>query len=331
MKAVFVAALSLAAPLALSATPAAAQQDSAERARIEELTRRLNGAPPAPQRATTPAAQPTPQPARQAAPQPTPQPTQRAVAPQGRERPAPPPAAARQDPAERARIEELTRRLNGAPPSAGSTAPSSAAPSRPPQAQRPPAQTPPAQTPLTQIPLTQPTQAQQAPVAAPRPQPAPQPASSAPQRAPAPVATPTPAPAPAAPIRRTEPVPAPTPQGLSAAERAALPFIIDLPPGFQLVEGRAAPGAQVYSARKAGKTYLMIYAGPTSQFPIYDGDHVTVGSRVSVVTTEGQRRIAMEHLFQRATEPAEIHVWVMAQDGADRDEAERIAQTVDPK
>ncbi|WP_252865641.1 hypothetical protein [Brevundimonas diminuta] len=321
MKAVFVAALSLAAPLALSATPAAAQQDPAERARIEELTRRLNGAPAAPQRATTPAAQPTPQPARQAAPQPTPQPTQRAVAPQGRERPAPPPAAARQDPAERARIEELTRRLNGAPPSAGSTAPSSSAPSRPPQAQRPPAQ----------IPLTQPTQAQQAPVAAPRPQPAPQPASSAPQRAPAPVATPTPAPAPAAPIRRTEPVPAPTPQGLSAAERAALPFIIDLPPGFQLVEGRAAPGAQVYSARKAGKTYLMIYAGPTSQFPIYDGDHVTVGGRVSVVTTEGQRRIAMEHLFQRATEPAEIHVWVMAQDGADRDEAERIAQTVDPK
>ncbi|MGN7097815.1 hypothetical protein [Brevundimonas diminuta] len=312
MKAVFVAALSLAAPLALSATPAAAQQDPAERARIEELTRRLNGAPPAPQRATTPAAQPTPQPARQATPQPTPQLTQRAVAPQGRERPAPPPAAARQDPAERARIEELTRRLNGAPPSAGSAAPSSAAPSQPPQAQRPSVQTPPAQTPLTQIPLIQPTQAQQAPVAAPRPQPALQPASSAPQRAPAPVAT-------------------PTPQGLSAAERAALPFIIDLPPGFQLVEGRAAPGAQVYSARKAGKTYLMIYAGPTSQFPIYDGDHVTVGSRVSVVTTEGQRRIAMEHLFQRATEPAEIHVWVMAQDGADRDEAERIAQTVDPK
>ncbi|WP_341019716.1 hypothetical protein [Brevundimonas diminuta] len=301
MKAVFVAALSLAAPLALSATPAAAQLDPAERARIEELTRRLNGAPPAPQRATTPAAQPTPQPARQAAPQPTPQPTQRGVAPQGRERPAPPPAAARQDPAERARIEELTRRLNGAPTSAGSAAP------------------------------VQPTQAQPAPVASPRPQPAPQPASSAPQRTPAPVATPTPAPAPAAPIRRTEPVPAPTPQGLSAAERAALPFIIDLPPGFQLVEGRAAPGAQVYSARKAGKTYLMIYAGPTSQFPIYDGDHVTVGSRVSVVTTEGQRRIAMEHLFQRSAEPAEIHVWVMAQDGADRDEAERIAQTVDPK
>jgi len=301
MKAVFVAALSLAAPLALSATPAAAQQDSAERARIEELTRRLNGAPPAPQRATTPAAQPTPQPARQAAPQPMPQPMQRAVAPQERERPAPPPAAARQDLAERARIEELTRRLNGAPTSAGLAAP------------------------------VQPTQAQQAPVAAPRPQPAPQPASSAPQRTPAPVATPTPAPAPATPIRKTEPVPAPTPQGLSAAERAALPFIIDLPPGFQLVEGRAAPGAQVYSARKAGKTYLMIYAGPTSQFPIYDGDHVTVGGRVSVVTTEDQRRIAMEHLFQRSGEPTEIHVWVMAQDGADRDEAERIAQTVDPK
>lgn len=132
-------------------------------------------------------------------------------------------------------------------------------------------------------------------------------------------------------MRSPQPAPAPAPQGLSAAERAALPFRIELPPGFQLVEGRAAPGAHVYSARKAGKTYLMIYAGPSSQFPIYDGEQVTVGGRVSVVTTEGQRRIAMEHLFQRATEPAEIHVWVMAQDGADRDEAERIAQTVDPK
>lgn len=132
-------------------------------------------------------------------------------------------------------------------------------------------------------------------------------------------------------MRSPQPAPAPAPQGLSAAERAALPFRIDLPPGFQLIEGRAAPGAHVYSARKAGKTYLMIYAGPSSQFPIYDGEQVTVGGRVSVVTTEGQRRIAMEHLFQRSAEPAEIHVWLMAQDGADRDEAERIAQTVDPK
>src|SRR5690606_28756239 len=98
--------------------------------------------------------------------------------------------------------------------------------------------------------------------------------------------------------------PAPAPQGLSAAERAALPFRIDLPPGFQLVEGRAAPGAHVYSARKAGKTYLMIYAGPSSQFPIYDGEQVTAGGRISVVTTEGPRRIAMEHLFQRSAQPA---------------------------
>lgn len=125
--------------------------------------------------------------------------------------------------------------------------------------------------------------------------------------------------------------PASGPQGLSAAERAALPFRIDLPSGFHLVEGRSGAGAHVYSARKAGKTYLMIYAGPSSQFPIYDGEQVTVGGRISVVTTEGPRRIAMEHLFQRSGEPAEIHVWLMAQDGADRDEAERIAQTVDPK
>lgn len=258
-----IVALSLVAPLAAAATPASAQQDPEERARIEDLTRRLNGAPPAPQRAAPErAAPPTAQAAPQASPsRPTPAPA------------ASPPAAARQDPAERARIDDLTRRLNGAPASAtpASPTPSSAVPPPVPQPQSP-------------RPTTQPQAA-----------------------------------------------PAPVPQGLSAAERAALPFRIELPPGFQLVEGRAAPGAHVYSARKAGKTYLMIYAGPSSQFPIYDGEQVTVGGRVSVVTTEGQRRIAMEHLFQRATEPAEIHVWVMAQDGADRDEAERIAQTVDPK
>ena len=115
---------------------------------------------------------------------------------------------------------------------------------------------------------------------------------------------------------------------MSGAQQAALPFSVDLPPGFLLIEGRAAPGAHVYSARKAGKTYLMIYTGPSSQFPIYDGEQVTAGGRISVVVPEGARRIAMEHLFQRSAEPAEIHVWVMAQDGADRDEAERIAQTL---
>jgi hypothetical protein len=281
MKAVIVA-LSLVAPLAAAATPASAQQDPEERARIEDLTRRLNGAPPAPQRAAPERAAP---PTAQAAPQASP----------SRSTPAPaasPPAAARQDPAERARIDDLTRRLNGAPASAtpASPTPSSAVP-------------PPAPQPQSPRPTTQPQAAPRTPSAPPS----------------------------AAPVRSPQPAPAPAPQGLSAAERAALPFRIDLPPGFQLVEGRAAPGAHVYSARKAGKTYLMIYAGPSSQFPIYDGEQVTVGARVSVVTTEGQRRIAMEHLFQRATEPAEIHVWVMAQDGADRDEAERIAQTVDPK
>ena len=277
MKAV-VAVLSLAAPLVAVATPVLAQQDPAERARIEELTRRLNGAPPAPQR----------------------------TAPPQRVQPDRPSVAPRQDPAERARIEELTRRLNGAPASAP-TAPASAAPSSPVPAPRPQAQ----------------------PV---RPDPAPAPAAAPPLRASsAPPPAPPSAPVSEAPLRRSAPAAAPASQGLNAAERAALPFRIDLPPGFELVEGRAAPGASVYSARKAGKTYLMIYAGPSSQFPIYDGDHVTVGDRVSVVTTYGQRRVAMEHLFQRSVEPAEIHVWLMAQDGPDRDEAERIAQTVDPR
>lgn len=118
---------------------------------------------------------------------------------------------------------------------------------------------------------------------------------------------------------------------LSRAAVAALPFRIDLPTGFQMVEGRGAPDAKVWSVRKAGKTLAMIYAGPSSQFPIYDGEQVTAAGRVSVIVPEGTRRIAMEHLFQRPEAPQEIHVWLMSLDGADRDAAERIAQSVDPK
>ncbi len=118
---------------------------------------------------------------------------------------------------------------------------------------------------------------------------------------------------------------------LGAAEVAALPFRIELPSGFQLFEGRGAPDARVYSVRRAGKTFAMIYTGSASQFPIYDGEQVTAAGRVSVIVPEGTRRIAMEHLFQQPTAPNEIHVWLMSLSGADRDAAERIAQSVDPK
>lgn len=143
-----------------------------------------------------------------------------------------------------------------------------------------------------------------------------------PSAAPTAVQAPAPAPAPAA---------LPAPVVLSSAGVAALPFRIELPTGFQMVEGRGAPDANVWSVRKAGKTLAMIYAGPSSQFPIYDGEQVTAAGRVSVIVPEGTRRIAMEHLFQRPDAPREIHVWLMSLDGADRDAAERIAQSVDPK
>ncbi|MEN5146281.1 hypothetical protein [Brevundimonas diminuta] len=211
--------------------------------------------------------------------------------------------SAQQDPAERARIEDLTRRLNGGP----TAAPQTSAPQ--------------ASAPQTAAPATP----QARPQAQPQPQPQAAPSRPAPAAADAPVAGRR-----APPASGSAAAPAPSPQ-LDAATRAALPFSIDLPSGFQMVEGRAAPGAHVYAVRKGPKTYLMIYTGPSSQFPIYEGEQVTVGGRVSIIVPDGARRVAMEHLFQRPAEPNEIHVWVMAADGAERDEAERIAQTVDPK
>lgn len=116
---------------------------------------------------------------------------------------------------------------------------------------------------------------------------------------------------------------------LDAAARAGLPFTLDLPAGFELVTGRPGPDFRIYTVRRGDQTFAMIYAGPASQFPIYDGQMAEAAGRVSVVVTEDGRRRAMEHLFQRADAPREVHVWVSSLEGADRDLAEAIAQSVD--
>jgi len=85
----------------------------------------------------------------------------------------------------------------------------------------------------------------------------------------------------------------------------------------------------MYTVRHDEEPFVMIYAGPSSLFPIYDGQMVEAGGRASIVVTEDNRRLALEHLFQRASAPMEIHVWVASVEGADRDRAEAIAQTID--
>lgn len=224
--------------------------------------------------------------------------------------------------------EDLTRRLNGGPPAAAQAAPQAPAQASTGRAPAAPASNAAAPTPRsTPAPTAAPTAAT-TPVRRPSPASAPAAASATPRAVP-PATAPSAAPATAAP--QTPPAAAPAAVALNAAAVAGLPFRIELPSGVQLFEGRAAPNAKVWSVRKAGKTLAMIYAGPSSQFPIYDGEQVTAGGRVSVVVPEGTRRVAMEHLFQRPVAPTEIHVWVMSAEGADRDAAERIAQSVDPK
>lgn len=112
---------------------------------------------------------------------------------------------------------------------------------------------------------------------------------------------------------------------------AALPFRIDLPQGFTVTRGRPGPDFDVYSVRRGERSFVMIYTGPSSQFPIYTGETVQAAGRTSVVVVENGRRHAMEHLFQRGTAPREIHVWVSSLEGADAATAEQIAQSVDPR
>ena len=205
-------------------------------------------------------------------------------------------------------VTDLTRALNGGPPFAAPSPVPAPAPAPEPV---PAVSTPPAT------------------VANPAITPGPAPTTVPPAPA---VARPAPAvaPAPDAPVATTPPAaPAPAYRPLDATARAALPFRLDLPEAFELGTGRPGPGFTIYSVRRDGTPFVMIYAGPASQFPIYDGQIAEVAGRASVVVTEADGRHALEHLFQRAAAPREIHVWVASLDPADRAVAERIAQSVD--
>lgn len=141
------------------------------------------------------------------------------------------------------------------------------------------------------------------------------------------------APAPTVPLEAvvaTPPPPAaPAVTVLDSVARAALPFTAELPAGFEIVTGRPGPDFRIYTIRRGTRSFVMVYAGPSSQFPIYSGQMVEAAGRASILATEDGVRHAVEHLFQRTAAPREIHVWTMSLDGADRDLAEQIAQSVD--
>ena len=116
---------------------------------------------------------------------------------------------------------------------------------------------------------------------------------------------------------------------LDAPAIAALPFTIELPRGLTITSGRPGPSFNIWTVRRGQQPLVMVYAGPSSQFPIYSGQMVETTGRASVVATEDGRRVALEHLFTRTTAPQEIHVWITSVDGADRVLAEQIGQSVD--
>lgn len=251
--------------------------------------------------------------------------------------------------------EELTRDLNSAPPSAvAPIAPrpapvtAQAAPARPAPSVTPQA----APAPRSQAPSTAASPARPAPTGStssltrdlnsgpPSATPAPRPSTPAPTT---PVLRPAPAPAPT-PSAEPEPAPAQaatTPATSAPAETApsdpaeaaveALPFRIDLPEGFEVEPSDAGPNAKVYTVRKDGRSFVMIYQGPASQFPIYDGELIDAGGRASVVIDEDGRRRAVEHLFAKDLESRETHVWVSYLEGPDAAQAEQIAQSVEPR
>lgn len=285
------AALALAAPALAQTAP-----QSAPAAPASSVTRDLNSGPPAP--ATYLAPPPTTAPAQPAATQPAAIP---ATAASSTARPTAAPANTPSRPAAAAPATSAPAAAHPATPRPTTGAPAITTPR------------PAASTPSPTRPAAAPTTAAPAPA---------RPATTPPATA---------VPATTAPATEAAP-PAPPPPSytvLDAPARDALPFILDLPTGFMIDAERSGPDFKMYAVRRNGAPFVMIYAGPSSQFPIYDGQLVQAAGRSSMVVTEDGQRHAMEHLFQRSTSPQEIHIWVASLEGADRLLAERIAQSVD--
>lgn len=216
----------------------------------------------------------------------------------------------------------LTRMLNGSPPSVASGPAPVPTPAPAPTTRAAPA--------TTSVPVAAPSRIAPTPITP----------STAPATVTRPAVSPTvaptsttPVPAEAAVAPAPVPVasPPPAPVVLDAPAIAALPFTLTLPAGFNITTGRPGPDFNVYTIRRGGQPFVMVYSGPASQFPIYSGEMVEAGGRASVVATEAGRRVALEHLFSRATAPREIHVWITSLDGADRLVAEQIGQSVDDR
>jgi hypothetical protein len=213
------------------------------------------------------------------------------------------PAMAQTTPPSTSPADDFTRELNGGPPAS-------------PLPARPPVVTAPVTTPPASQPATRPAEVRTRPVASP-----PVVAATAPAA--------TTAPAPAAAVTESAAPPPPAPTVLDSAAIAALPFTVSLPAGFEITTGRPGPDFKVYTVRRLGQPFVMIYAGPSALFPIYEGDMVGAAGRESILVTEGNRRRALEHLFNRDGPPRQVHIWVASVDDADRDLAESIAQSVD--
>lgn len=243
----------------------------------------------------------------------------------------------------------LTDDLNGPPAGAqpARTPPPAPAaqPSPPPTSAQPAPQ--PTSQPVTPA-RTQPTPTSTQPTPTPTPRPAapppaptqaPPPAGQPAPRTPPPAAAPASQPTPPAATTTSPPPPAATPAPTPAAPVAtppqpvavdSLPFRIDLPTGFSVFGSQRGDFA-TYTVRRGDAAYLMVFVGPQSQFPIYDGRLVERGGRSSMIINEDGQDRAVEHLFRNPTSRVETHVLVSTVADDQRAQADAIAQSVDPK
>jgi hypothetical protein len=100
------------------------------------------------------------------------------------------------------------------------------------------------------------------------------------------------------------------------AQEPALPFRVDLPPGFTIQPPRKGPDFDVYFITKGEVAYVGVYAGNAPEFADTDGRPRTDGGPADRTRGGGVDDARLEYLIQTGQAfPSKLHVWTLSPPG----------------
>ncbi len=114
--------------------------------------------------------------------------------------------------------------------------------------------------------------------------------------------------------------------------KASLPFVIDLPKGFEVIARPRGPDFQVYDVSLKGREYVGVYTGRAADFPLSkDIPPTRVNRSKNPAVALGRDGQPAEYLWEARASGSQIHIWIDDVTGSKLVLARRIAASIHPQ